>query len=59
MSDIKIGTIVQLRSGGPEMTVTGMGETGTLDCTYFWEGKFEWKSFKPEAVNVIEYGHKK
>lgn len=31
----KIGDVVKLKSGGPDMTVTYTGSDGKLDCTWF------------------------
>jgi len=34
---MQVGETVQLKSGGPIMTVTGSGGDGTLQCTWFPE----------------------
>ena len=52
MADIKAGSIVQLKSGGPKMTVSQVGVpamTGTEDhawCDWFVQDKAPWKKDK-------------
>ena len=33
--EIKVGDVVKLKSGGPPMTVEGVGATGGLNCAWF------------------------
>jgi uncharacterized protein YodC (DUF2158 family) len=40
-SDIKAGDIVQLKSGGPDMTVTQIGQKGYEDHDSAWCSWFE------------------
>ena len=58
MADFKVGETVGLKSGGPVMTVTEVGdEYGTLKvfCTWFDDkGKQERSSFEPETLQVVE-----
>ena len=35
MTEFKIGDVVQLKSGGPEMTVTQVASSETLACAWF------------------------
>lgn len=35
MSGFAIGDVVRLKSGGPAMTVTHIGERGGISCTWF------------------------
>ena len=39
MSEIKLGSVVRLKSGGPEMTVSGVHSDGRAFCTWFVQGK--------------------
>jgi uncharacterized protein YodC (DUF2158 family) len=58
MSDIKIGDTVRLKSGGPTMTVTSIGESGMMGSgpkhayvTWFTkDGKLESDSFPLDAL---------
>lgn len=55
--EFKTGDIVQLKSGGPKMTVTEvkdfMGELHVY-CTWFAGAKNEHNSFPPDALVPIE-----
>lgn len=52
----QLGDVVQLKSGGPPMTVTYVNEKGRVSCAWFnrveggiaWEPKHE--TFPPEAL---------
>lgn len=35
MTDIEVGSVVQLKSGGPEMTVDSISEKGEAYCLWF------------------------
>ena len=35
MAEFKVGDVVQLKSGGPEMTVTGPANSGNVLCAWF------------------------
>lgn len=35
MSDLKTGDVVELKSGGPAMTVSGTNDAGIVECTWF------------------------
>ena len=49
--EIKIGTVVALKSGGPKMTV--MEKVGKhLACRWFHEGDIKQEVFNPEALFV-------
>lgn len=51
--DIKIGSIVILNSGGPEMTVVEILEEEIV-CTWFEKGKQKFGRFPKEAIKSIE-----
>lgn len=49
----KVGDVVMLKSGGPEMTVNEVGESlgePLVRCTWFAGKKNERASFKPETL---------
>lgn len=47
------GDVVQLRSGGPQMTVTGLDDDSRYDCTWFdSKGEQKWGTFKPETLDL-------
>lgn len=51
------GDVVQLKSGGPSMTVKGFtqGDHGPLmDCIYFSEGKYTEDTFPPEVLSKVD-----
>lgn len=52
MSDFKVGDVVRLRSGGPEMTVTAtnLGESKNLRCEWFESGSVKISTFPAAAL---------
>ena len=57
MADIKVGSVVKLKSGGPVMTVTRIAdETGTklAICKWFVNDKAEQGNFPLEALQSWE-----
>lgn len=55
----KIGDIVQLKSGGPKMTVVQEGSAGSVWCSWFAGAKHERASFHVNALQVPLDGDKK
>jgi uncharacterized protein YodC (DUF2158 family) len=60
-ADIAPGAVVQLKSGGPSMTVRWVGEKygeQTIFCDWFVQDKAPWKkesgSFPPASLRVLE-----
>lgn len=57
---LSVGDVVQLKSGGPDMTVTGVVEHGMppvveLSCAWFIEGDdARYGRFPPEALVKVE-----
>ncbi len=50
-SDLQVGDIVQLKSGGPKMTVSDLKSLpGLVRCTWFAGAKNEHGTFPPEAL---------
>lgn len=51
MASFKVGDIVQLKSGGPQMTVADANlATGEVQCKWFTGGKLNVGYFPPEAL---------
>ncbi len=47
----KVGDLVELKSGGPPMTVEHEADAqGLIYCTWFAGKKAEWKRFNPDAL---------
>ena len=56
MSDIKVGDIVRLRSGGPDMQVIEPVANGVFSCAY-WSYKDEchsWASFGAQTLEPVK-----
>jgi uncharacterized protein YodC (DUF2158 family) len=53
----KIGDVVQLKSGGPAMTVVGMGGTESVECLFFAEGSeaFRREQLPTAALESVEF----
>jgi uncharacterized protein YodC (DUF2158 family) len=49
MAQFKVGDVVQLKSGGPKMTVTTI-RTDSLDCSWFEGVKQHEGNFPPDAL---------
>ena len=60
MADFKVGEIVQLRSGGPKLTVVEelnhlmMGVRPSVLCSWFAGSKNEQKDFPPAALILLD-----
>ena len=58
MEELKVGDVVQLKSGGPGMTVTGVfGEEYSIDITTIWynhsNNEFFSHSFLKETLTKV------
>jgi len=49
----KVGDTVQLKSGGPVMTVTSLGSTD-CDCTWFDNSTPKYYSFPSQALSLYD-----
>ncbi len=54
MEDFEIGDVVQLRSGGPKMTVHGLVSDGDVVCQWFEGNEVHEESFPKDALKKIE-----
>ena len=54
---MKIGDIVQLKSGGPAMTVLGLSGADDLTCVWYAAQADEYRSqvFPKTALDLIQY----
>ena len=51
MSDLKVGDVVYLKSGGPAMTINGKSGMGAeWSCAWFINNDNKSAAFKPEAL---------
>ena len=55
MTEFKVGDVVQLKSGGPKMTVTLVRPSGAVMA--YWFGSYEekplWEEFPPASVVYV------
>jgi len=56
MGQIQVGDVVQLKSGGPRMTVTGFKPTGVAICVWFDSAEKEVGLFNVSALTKTEDG---
>ncbi|RQV96945.1 DUF2158 domain-containing protein [bacterium] len=56
MSEFKVGDIVRLKSGGPDMTIESTNSlySGDYDCQWFAGKKLETGSFKEETLIAVD-----
>lgn len=54
MEDFAIGDVVQLRSGGPKMTVHGVVSDGDVVCQWFENNEVHEENFPNEALKKVE-----
>jgi uncharacterized protein YodC (DUF2158 family) len=62
MEEFKLGNIVQLKSGGPKMTVSepqGRNVSGKVFCQWFAGSKLEQGFFPKEAIEIAKNENKK
>jgi uncharacterized protein YodC (DUF2158 family) len=54
MEDFEIGDVVQLRSGGPRMTVHSLVSDGDVVCQWFEGSEVHEENFPKEALKKVE-----
>lgn len=54
--DLEEGDVVQLKSGGPRMTVTEVQENGQVCCAWFEDDETRSRYFPPKALKEVEDG---
>lgn len=54
-NEIISGMIVQLKSGGPRMTVSEIGADGTVRCMYFCPSHNDFKAGWFTAASILKY----
>ena len=51
-----LGDVVQLKSGGPMMTVTSLTDNKWVNCRWFFGEKLESGCFPPQALDKEDNG---
>lgn len=60
MEDFEIGNVVQLRSGGPKMTVHSLVSDGDVVCQWFEGNEVHEENFPKEVLKkVVEGGSRR
>ena len=54
----KAGQSVQLKSGGPKMTVDSIAYNGYIQCTWFDDSELKSARFSPGSLNPVASGAK-
>jgi uncharacterized protein YodC (DUF2158 family) len=54
MPQFRVGDVVQLNSGGPEMTISFILPTGKVFCVWFDGSEKREETFPPEAIQLVE-----
>jgi len=57
MDEFKVGMIVQLKSGGPKMTIVEIDTEmryRSINCHWFSGSKLEYGSFHPKSLIIIK-----
>jgi len=54
MESIKVGMVVQLKSGGPKMTVSKLRQDGKLDCDWFAGTNIQSEAFISEVLKIVD-----
>lgn len=54
MEDFEIGDVVELRSGGPRMTVHGLVSDGDVVCQWFESSEVHEGNFPKEVLKKVE-----
>ncbi|HKZ77026.1 MAG TPA: DUF2158 domain-containing protein [Pyrinomonadaceae bacterium] len=54
MEDFEIGDVVELRSGGPKMTVHSLVSDGDVVCQWFESNEVHEENFPKEVLKKVE-----
>jgi len=52
-AQLKVGDVVQLKSGGPHMTIDEVRKDGDVRCVWFSGDKPEHAVFKPDVLTKV------
>lgn len=52
-NQIKEGDVVQLKSGGPKMTISRIKDSDAIFCEYFLEGELKWVEMKESSLKKV------
>ena len=56
MEEFKIGQVVQLRSGGPKMTIHSLVSDGDVVCQWFEGNEVHERNFPDEVLKKVVVG---
>jgi len=60
MSELKVGDVVRLKSGGPKMTVEDVKPNPAgIICTWFGEAEITSSYFQPQTLEKVQESKKK
>jgi uncharacterized protein YodC (DUF2158 family) len=54
MPQFRVGDVVQLKSGGPDMTVSHILPSGNMFCVWFDGSEKREETFPPEGLHLAE-----
>ena len=54
MENFTEGDVVQLKSGGPKMTISMIGEDRDVHCQWFKDDNVQFNVFSPESLIKVE-----
>lgn len=54
MANIKTGTIVKLKTGGPNMTADSTDKQGYVRCLWFVNDKLEVAGYLPDSLVIVD-----
>ena len=53
MDELKIGDVVELKSGGPKMTIQGIDDMLGVHCNWFKDEKRESSNFNLNTLQIV------
>jgi len=54
MAELKPGDTVELKSGGPPMTIKCQTDTGEFWCEWFLNGKLDSDTCTPDSLHLVD-----